>query len=106
MCGMQGARHVRRHNHYCSIAGGMGRAANMGVMAMMTKKDYECIANVLRKAREKALGNHKNMTRVLIELTSELSSTLAHTNGNFDIYKFNAACMPREINHETRTPDI
>ena len=66
---------------------------------MMSKKDYEVIAAVIKNVREYALddGKDKSPANLAIMLTGAMSDALEAQNPRFNRQTFGVACMPRQL---------
>lgn len=58
----------------------------------MTRKDYELLAGVLRRARAATEIGSPQRTEI-VNLISDIGSALAATYPNFDLHRFNRACL-------------
>ena len=58
----------------------------------MTRKDYELIASVLKRARTNAHAEGRSMD-TLLQVTRMFCDALAADNPRFDAHRFQIACM-------------
>lgn len=58
----------------------------------MTRKDYELIASIIKRARTNAHAEHRSMS-TLLAVTAMFCDALEADNPNFDRGKFQRACM-------------